>query len=120
MLVDERTYVLAPGCLQPHLAWHTEHALPLMREQLGEALAYFTGCDGELNTFVHLWGYADAADREACRTRLYADPRWQAYRRDTGARGWVLAQHNRLLQSVAGIGLSLRSDQRQLPSAPHG
>lgn len=111
MLVDERTYVLAPGCLKPYLACHVEQALPLMREHLGEPLAYFTGYDGELNTFVHLWGYADAADREARRTRLYADPRWQAYRRDTGTRDWVLAQRNRLLQSVAGIGLGLRSER---------
>jgi hypothetical protein len=114
MLVDERTYVIAPGCLPRYLAWHQAQALPLMREHLGEPLAYFTGSDGELNTFVHLWGYADAADREARRARLYADPRWLAYRRDTGAQGWVLEQRNRLLQTVAGIGLGLRTAPRNV------
>lgn len=104
MLVDERTYLIRPGGLERYLQWHLAHALPLMREHLGEPLAYFTGADGELNTFVHLWGYADAADREARRARLYADARWLEYRRATGERGWVVAQHNRLLRCVAGAG----------------
>ena len=104
MLVDERTYVIAPGCLERYLAWHRVHALPLMREHLGEPLAYFTGADGELNTFVHLWAYTDAADRERRRARLYADPRWLDYRRATGEQGWVLEQRNRLLRRVPGIG----------------
>lgn len=120
MLVDERTYVIAPGCLTRYLAWHLAQALPLMREHLGEPLAYFTGVDGELNTFVHLWAYADAADREVRRAKLYADPRWLAYRRDTGAQGWVLEQRNRLLQTVASVGLGLRATPRHDTGTPHG
>lgn len=104
MLVDERTYIIRPGCLAQYLAWHLAHALPLMREHLGEPLAYCTGADGELNTFVHQWVYADAADREQRRGCLYADPRWLAYRRATGDQGWVVAQHNRILQTVSGAG----------------
>ena len=104
MLVDERTYVIRPGCLQRYLDNHLQHALPLMREYLGEPLAYYTGVDGELNTFVHQWAYADAADREARRARLYADARWLAYRRATGEQGWVLEQRNRLLQAVPRVG----------------
>lgn len=110
MLVDERTYLIAPGCLARYLARHLEHALPLMREHLGEPIAYFTGEDGELDTFVHLWGYADAADREARRANLYADPRWLAYRRDTGERGWVVAQRNRLLRRAEGVGRGMPPD----------
>ena len=104
MLVDERTYVIRPGCLQRYLDNHLRQALPLMREYLGEPLAYFTGADGELNTFVHQWSYVDAADREARRARLYADPRWLDYRRATGEQSWVVTQHNRLLHAVAGVG----------------
>ena len=104
MLVDERTYEIRPGCMQQYLARHFEIALPLMREYLGEPLAYFTTTDGELNQFVHLWHYADAADREARRARMYADPRWLRYREDTGATGWVLRQWNRLLVQVPGAG----------------
>lgn len=120
MLIDERTYHIAPGCLPLYLAGHRARALPVMREHLGEPLAYFTGADGELNTFVHLWGYLDAADREARRTRLYADPRWLTYRRDTGAQGWVLSQHNRLLQTVDGVGLDLRAAIRRHSDTAHG
>lgn len=118
MLVDERTYRIAPGCLERYLAWHVLHALPLMREHLGEPLAYFTGADGEPDTFVHLWGYVDAADREARRARLFADPRWLAYRRATGEQGWVVDQHCRLVTRVGGIGrglVPLAGDDGALP-----
>ncbi len=104
MLVDERTYVIRPGCMQRYLARHFEIALPLMRDHLGEPLAYFTTTDGELNQFVHLWQYVDATDREARRARMYADARWLRYREDTGATGWVLRQWNRLLVQVPGAG----------------
>lgn len=104
MLVDERTYLIRPGCLTRYLDRHLEMALPLMREHLGEPLAYCIGADSELNTFVHQWLYADAADREVRRTRLYADARWLQYRSSTGEQAWVVAQHNRLLQTVPGVG----------------
>lgn len=104
MLVDERTYVIRPGCMQLYLARHFELALPLMREHLGEPLAYFTAADGELDQFVHLWVYRDATDREQRRTRMYADARWLQYREDTGRTGWVLRQWNRLLDQLPAAG----------------
>ncbi|MEO5669364.1 MAG: NIPSNAP family protein [Ramlibacter sp.] len=104
MLVDERTYLIRPGCLQQYLARHCEVALPLMREYLGEPLAYFTSGDGVQDEFVHLWAYADAADRETRRAKMYADPRWLTYRKETGERGWVVLQRNRLLTLVEGVG----------------
>lgn len=104
MLIDERTYLIRPGCLGSYLARHFEIALPLMRTHLGEPLAYFTSTEGELDQFVHLWRYDDLADREQRRARMYADPRWLVYREDTGRTGWVLRQWNRLLESVPGAG----------------
>lgn len=104
MLVDERTYQIRPGCLDLYLARHREIALPLMRDYLGEPLAYFASIDGELNQFVHLWAYESAADREQRRGRMYADPRWLEYREDTGRTGWVLHQSNRLLRLLPGVG----------------
>lgn len=108
MLVDERTYLIRPGCLDRYLARHLEVALPLMREYLGEPLAYFTSSEGEQDQFVHLWAYADTADRETKRTRMYSDPRWLNYRRETGEAGWVVLQRNRLLLMVDGVGLAGR------------
>jgi hypothetical protein len=117
MLVDERTYVIRPGCMAQYLARHFEIALPLMRDHLGEPLAYFTTSDGTLDQFVHLWRYADDADRETRRGRMYADPRWLRYREDTGRTGWVLRQWNRLLVDVPGVG-SLRQGHPAAPAVP--
>ncbi len=100
MLIDERTYTVAPGRLGAYLSRHMEEALPLMRRHLGEPLGYFTTESGTPNGFVHLWRYADAADRESRRAALYADPRWFSYREETGATGWVLHQENRLLRAL--------------------
>ena len=105
MLIDERTYLIRPGCMDAYLARHRKIALPLMREYLGDPLAYFTSAEGELNQFVHLWAYNDVADREQRRTRMYNDVRWLSYREDTARSGWVLHQSNRLLQLLDGIGL---------------
>jgi len=100
MIVDERTYTIAPGCLARYLERHKALALPLMRRYLGEPLAYYTSESPESDQFVHLWAYASLADREARRARMYQDPEWLAYRADTGATGWVLRQDNRLLRRI--------------------
>lgn len=100
MLIDERTYTIAPGRLGSYLARHMADALPLMRRHLGEPFGYFTTESGTLNQFVHLWRYDDAGDREARRAALYADPRWLAYREATGGTGWVRHQENRLLRAL--------------------
>jgi len=101
MIVDERTYTIAPGLLADYLDNHMKVALPIMRRHLGEPLAYFTTETGDLNQFVHLWRYEDFADRERRRASLYADDQWTAYRRDVGERGWVLHQHSRILRAVS-------------------
>jgi hypothetical protein len=101
MLLDERSYAIAPGKLDAYLAQHMAQALPLMRQYLGEPLGYFRAETGEAPQFVHLWRYEDAADRERRRAAMYADPRWLGYRAATGATGWVLRQENRLLRAIA-------------------
>ncbi|VTU39750.1 NIPSNAP family protein [Variovorax sp. PBL-E5] len=107
MIVDERTYTIAPGLLSEYLAEHLRVALPIMRKHLGEPFAYFTTETGELNQFVHLWRYENMADRETRREALYRDADWLDYRRSTGERGWVRHQHNRLLKSLAGAPTAL-------------
>lgn len=100
MIVDERTYTIAPGKLDAYLKGHFQDALPLMRRHLGEPHAYFVTETGTLNQFVHLWRYESMADRETRRRALYADPAWLAYRDRVGGTGWVLHQENRLLRSL--------------------
>ena len=105
MIVDERTYTIAPGCLERYLHRHFEVALPIMRRHLGEPLEYAITETPVLNQFVHRWGYADLADRERRRAAMYRDPAWLRYRDETGSTGWVLHQENRLLRPIALVAL---------------
>ena len=61
-----------------------------MRKYLGEPWAYFTTETGTLNQFVHMWRYESMADRERRRAAMYADAEWNAYRKRSGSKGWIL------------------------------
>jgi hypothetical protein len=100
MIIDERTYTIAPGMLHLYLEHHFNEALPIMRRHLGEPYGYFTTETGTLNQFVHLWRYDSMAEREKRREALYRDPAWLAYRARVGETGWVQHQTNRLLKSL--------------------
>lgn len=100
MIVDERTYTIAPGLLDDYLRHHMAVALPIMRRHLGEPHAYYVTETGDLNQFVHLWRYDSHADREQRRARLYADAQWLAYRHTVGEHRWVQHQSNRLLREI--------------------
>jgi hypothetical protein len=100
MIIDERTYSLRPGLTTAYLDNHFANALPLMRQYLGEPYGYFVTETGDLNQFVHMWRYDSMADREQRRAAMYRDPRWNAYRADTGERGLVTHQHNRILRAI--------------------
>jgi hypothetical protein len=100
LIIDERTYDIAPGMFQQYLEKHFREALPVMRKHLGEPYGYFMSETGDLNQFVHLWRYESMADREQRRKALYADPDWLAYKSSTGERGLVMHQHNRLLTKI--------------------
>ena len=100
MIIDERTYAVAPGQLDAYLKQHFAEALPIMREHLGEPYGYFVTETGDLNQFVHLWRYQDMADRERRRAAQYGDPRWLQYRQRVGGIGRVQHQHNRILRAI--------------------
>ena len=100
MIVDERTYTIAPGCFERYFERHKALALPLMRRYLGEPLAYYRTLSPDAHQFVHLWKYESLADRETRRARMYQDPDWLTYRAETGATGWVLKQETRLLDHL--------------------
>lgn len=79
MIVDQRTYTIRPGRLQDFVDTFATQGLPLYTRYCGTLIGYFTSESGALNQVVHLWGYADAADRDARRAALARDPAWQAY-----------------------------------------
>ena len=79
MLIEMRTYTCLPGKLPALLALVEEQGMPLQVKHLGRCIGFYTTEVGTLNQLVQLWAYDDAADREARRTQLWADPDWTPY-----------------------------------------
>ena len=97
MLIDQRTYTVRPGTMAKQMALYEEFGLKAQKRHLGEPLAYLITETGEVNTFVHMWVYKDAADRAAKRAAMGADPEWQEYVRRNGEAGYLIAQRNNLM-----------------------
>ena len=97
MLVDHRTYTLRPGTMAKQMALYEEFGFKPQTRHLGQPLAYLITESGEVNTFVHIWVYKDAADRAARRAAMQADPEWQAYLAKTAEAGYLIAQKNNLM-----------------------
>jgi NIPSNAP len=97
VLVDHRTYTVKPGTMAKQMALYQEFGLAPQKRHLGEPLAYLITESGEVNTFVHMWVYKDAADRAGRRAAMAADPEWQAYVQKTGEAGYLIGQRNNLM-----------------------
>lgn len=100
MLFEMRIYTCKPGTVPKQLALYAAGGLEVQSRYLGKPLLYAATETGQLNSFVHIWGYASAADREERRARLQADPEWLAYLASSNAAGHIVAQENRLLTSA--------------------
>lgn len=100
MIVELRTYSLKPGTVAAFLAHYQRDGLPLQARYLGEPIGFFTSDTGMLNRVIHLWGYRDAADREARRAALLGDEAWQAFLRESAAAGYLVSQESVLLTPV--------------------
>ena len=74
MIVDHRTYELQPGRLRDFLALYEKEGLPVQLKHLGNLVGYYTTEVGNVNEIVHIWGYADLADRTKRRAAMAADP----------------------------------------------
>src|SRR5690349_14125320 len=97
MLVDHRTYTVKPGTMAKQLALYEEYGLKPQKKHLGEPLAYLITESGEVNTYVHIWVYKDAADRAARRAAMSADPEWHVYLQKTAEAGYLIGQRNNLM-----------------------
>jgi NIPSNAP protein len=97
MLVDQRTYTVKPGTMAKQMALYQEYGLVPQKRHLGEPLAYLITESGEVNTFVHMWVYQDAADRAARRAAMGADPEWQVYLQKNAEAGYLVKQKNNLM-----------------------
>lgn len=97
MLFDMRTYTVRPGTLKSHLSLYEEHGWKVQSQHLGEPLAYLVTETGPLNTYTHIWSYADAADRAQRRAAMEKDTAWIAYRTESSKAGFLTGQENRLM-----------------------
>ncbi|MEM8853722.1 MAG: NIPSNAP family protein [Pseudomonadota bacterium] len=101
MLFDHRTYVCRAGTIKLHLALYEEHGLAAQTRHLGQPLLYAVTETGDVNAYVHVWVYKDAADREARRAAMVADPEWQAYLKISREAGYLISQVNNLMTPVS-------------------
>lgn len=97
MLFDVRTYTCRPGTIGKQMALYEERGLDAQRRHLGEPLFYGVCETGDPNQYVHIWVFENAADREAKRAAMWADPNWQKYAAATGEAGWLVRQENKLM-----------------------
>ncbi|HTC11054.1 MAG TPA: NIPSNAP family protein [Acetobacteraceae bacterium] len=97
MLIDHRTYTVRPGTLPLQMKLYEEYGLKAQKRHLGEPLAWLVTESGEINTYVHIWVYKDAADRMTRRAAMQADPDWQVFMKKSGEAGYLIKQVNKLM-----------------------
>jgi hypothetical protein len=100
MLVDHRTYTVKPGTMAKQMALYQEYGFKAQTRHLGQPLAYLITETGEVNTYVHIWVYKDAADRAAKRAAMQADPEWQVFMQKGAEAGYLIAQRNNLMNDA--------------------
>ena len=100
MLVDHRTYTVRPGTMAKQMALSQEYGLKAQTRHLGQPLAYLITESGEVNTYIHIWVYKDAADRATKRAAMQADPEWQTFMQKNAEAGFLIAQRNNLMNDA--------------------
>ncbi len=78
-VIDKRTYYAQPGKLGEFFKIYEQHGMALQVGHLGRCLGFYQSDIGPQHRIVHLWAYADLADRQRRRDAMAADPAWQAY-----------------------------------------
>ena len=101
MLLDVRTYTCRPQTIKKHVALYEKMGKAAQTRHLGQPLAYMTTETGNVNQYMHIWVYENAADREKRRAAMWADPDWLAYIEESAKLGALEAQENRLMTPVS-------------------
>ena len=101
MLLDVRTYRCRPGTIKKHLALYENMGKGPQTRHLGQPFAYLLTETGNINEFIHIWAYEDAADRARKRAAMQADPDWIAYVEESAKLGALEKQDNRLMMPAA-------------------
>lgn len=98
MIVDIRTYTLQPGTLGAYLKLYGSEGWPVQNRYLPECLGYYIVEVGVQNRVVHLWKYADIAERAKRRAGMESDPAWTAYRAKSAT--VMYTQENKIMRPV--------------------
>ena len=101
MIFDHRTYTVKPGMMKQQLELDEKHGLTAQIRHLGAPVLYGVTETGPLNTYVHVWAYESAADRERKRAAMQADPEWQAYLAKSAEAGYLTGQENSILTAAS-------------------
>jgi hypothetical protein len=79
MFYEVRTYRLKNGSIPEYLKAVGETGINIQKKHLGKLVGYFYSEIGPINEIAHIWAFTSLDDREERRTRLMADPDWQAF-----------------------------------------
>jgi hypothetical protein len=101
MLLDHRTYTVRPGTLRKQMALYEKHGLASQKRHFGEPLAWLVSETGDVNTYVHIWVYEDAADRAKRREALFKDAEWLKYIEMNAEAGYLLKQESKLMSPAS-------------------
>ncbi len=97
MIFDHRTYTCRPGTIKKHMKLYEEHGWEVQSRHLGTPLLYGAVETGDVNSYVHVWVYEDAADRAKRRGALADDPDWQKFLKLSAEAGNLVSQFNQIL-----------------------
>ena len=97
-IYEHRTYTLQVGKLPEAVELYTTLGWPALSKHGDHCVGYFTGDIGALNQIIHVWKFADDADRRRFWAGVYADEDFMAF---AGRfRPLVLSQENKLMFSA--------------------
>jgi hypothetical protein len=101
VIVEHRTYTIKALRTGDFLKLYERAALPLQLKYLGHLIGFYVSEIGPLNEVVHLWGFANLAERERRRALMEADPDWALYRQALQELDVVVEQSSKMLRSTS-------------------
>ena len=69
----------------------------MQKRHFGEPLAWLVSETGDVNTYVHIWVYEDAEDRNRKRAALFKDPEWLKYIEMNAEAATCIKQESKLM-----------------------
>lgn len=94
-LYELRTYTLYVGKLDEARALYQNEGWPALEKHAEKLIGYFIGDVGAMNQIIHVWKFADDADRRAFWQALFADEAFMTFARKL--RPLILEQQNKLM-----------------------